>query len=288
MSDQRKPTLQHAKTLVNSFSVPPFEPFISSNGHLQSIIANLYPPPPPVSYTRINLPTDDGLDKIAIDIAGGSTLEPDDRLPPKPIALLLHGLESNSTGVQSLRLADAMLSAGFKVLAPNYRSCAADAGPPVTLRLYHAGFTDDVTTILDALRAAAEKAGKHPAPVFLVGFSLGSNVMCNFLRQAGAEVSSKYNVVAAFGSCVPFDPENCQQTIDYGIKRHLYSGRLVKSMQDKFEAAVHAGVDVSAVSVDAVRSSIRIGDIDECYIAPVFGFQDRYDYYRKASFASSP
>eukprot|EP00171_Calliarthron_tuberculosum_P013995 IDg13995t1 len=231
----------------------------------------MYPSPPSVSYTRVDLPTADGLDKLAIDITGGSTLEPEDGVPQKPIALVLHGLESNSTGVQSLRLSDALFSAGFKVLAPNYRSCAADAGPPATLRLYHAGFTEDIITVLTAVRTAANNAGKQPAPVYLVGFSLGSNVMCNFLRQAGTDTFNKYSVVAAFGSCVPFDPANCQKTIDYGFRRFLYSSRLVKSMQNKFEAAVRAGVDASAVSADAVRASIRIGDIDECYIAPIFG-----------------
>lgn len=276
-------TRERACTLVDTFRVPSFQPFISSNGHFQSILSHLYPPPPKLSYKRVSIRTDDGLDEVAIDIAGGSSLAPEDDDHPKPVALILHGLESSSTGVVTLRIADALLAAGFKVLAMNYRSCAADAGPPTSIRLYHAGFIDDVKTVLTATRAAAESLGKQPRPIFIVGFSLGANVLCNLLRDAGEEAFEKYRIVSAFGICVPFDPGHCQKTIDYGFRQVLYSSRLVSSMKNRFEAALRTGVDVGEIDVNAVRSAATIGDIDDSIIAPTFGFNDRYDYYRKVS-----
>lgn len=161
----------------------------------------------------------------------------------------------------------------------NYRSCAEGCGPPRTLRL-HAGFTDDVTTVLRAIHDAAENNGYEVPNVFLCGFSLGSNIMRNFLREAGADAIAKYRVLAAFGACTPFNPPRFQKAIDSGVRGFIYSSRLVSTMLQECDQAVAAGVPIGNVSPDAVRRAKRIGEIDDSLIAPVIGFQDKYDHYR--------
>lgn len=195
-------SLERARNFVNSIQVPTFKPYLSSNPTFQTVASNFWPPPPNVDYTRIKLPTADGLDELDIDIAGGTTLGPEDSNISKPIALILHGLESNSTGVQTLRLVDSFSNAGFKVIALNYRSCAEDAKPPTTLKLYHAGFTEDVETVLLTIRNAATSLGAVPPRVYMCGFSLGANILCNVLRMAGERATEVYGIVAAFAFCV--------------------------------------------------------------------------------------
>lgn len=266
-----------ARALVFAFPVPPFTPYISSNGHIQTILANFFPRPPAVDYTRVTLPTDDGLETLQIDLAGATTLAPE--VSGQPVAVLLHGLESCSRGPVTLRLADAIEKKGFKIVALNYRSCAHDSGPPKTLRLYHAGFTDDVFTVLRAIRDAAEMKGVVRPKVVLCGFSLGSSIMGNVLREAGEDAASEYGIIGAFGVCTPFNPKYCQTVIDSGLSGVVYARRLVGTMVRKFEEALEAGAPLGAVDPERVRGCSRIGEIDDNFIAPVFGFKDRYDYY---------
>ncbi len=195
-------SLERARNFVNSFEFPAFKPYLSSNPTFQTVASNFWPPAPKVDYTRIKLPTADGLDELDIDIAGGSSLVPEESKASKPIALLLHGLESCSSGAQTLRLADTFSKAGFKVIALNYRSCAANSKPPATLKLYHAGFTEDVETVLLAIRSAATSNGAVPPRVYMCGFSLGANILCNVLRMVGERATEGYGIVAAFGFCV--------------------------------------------------------------------------------------
>lgn len=275
-----------ARVLVDAFPVPPFKPYISANGHVQTILSNFYPRPPLVDYTRVTLPTDDGLERLQIDIANGTTLAPEQR--GQPVALLLHGLESSSRGTITLRLADAIQKKGFKVVALNYRSCADDSGPPKTLRWYHAGFTEDVFTVLRAIRDAAESTAAARPKVVLAGFSMGSNVMLNVLREAGRAARPEYGVIGAFGGCTPFRPGHCQSEADSGFSGYVYVSRLVSKLARKVDEALEAGVPVGAVKPELARKCSTIGEMDDFLIAPAFGFKDKYDYYANIDAGKCP
>lgn len=213
-----------------------------------------------------------------------SVLVPDKDWPKAgPVAVVLHGLESNADAIVTRRIVAALTESKFKVVAMNFRSCAVGEEMPETLRLYHAGFTEDLETVLDGVRDASILAQFRPPDVYLCGFSLGANVMCLLLGR-GRVVKERFGVVAAAGACVPFDPTACQKWLDWGWRGVLYSRRLVGSMQSKFRLAREKGVDVGACDRTLVERADRIGKIDDAYIAPVFGFKDRFDYYQKVRF----
>lgn len=274
-----------ASLAIRTFKPEPFRPFLP-NPHLQTILSTFFPKPPTVHYTRVTLPSDDDQAVLQIDIANGTSLEPQSHeiLPDestKPVFVILHGLESSSTGVVTLRLVDALRPLDCKVVVLNYRSCAENEQFPKTLRLYHAGFTEDLTTLLRNIRQSAEKHNLKPPPIYLCGFSLGSNILCNFLGRLGQRAETEFNVVAAAGACVPFDVTACQAKIDSGWTGAVYSSYLVSTMRSKLRAAEAAGVDTSVLDVEKVMRADRIGSIDEEFISPVFGFKDRYDYYQQ-------
>lgn len=285
-----------------SFNPKPFHPYPLSNSHFQTVVAHFYPPPPPVSYTRICLPSDDAQATLYVDIAFGDTLAPDaeaveknwttvpshskkglfEHLPESPpVAVVLHGLESNARSRVSRRIASALGAIGLKVIILNYRSCAEDEEIPTTLKLYHAGFTEDIETVLRAVKQAAIESGRRPPPVYLCGFSLGANVACQFLGKWREEAQTLFNVVAGAVACVPFDPTACQRELDGGWKGAIYSRRLVRTMQRKFRLAVEDGVDLGRCEIGEIELADRVGKIDSAYIAPMFGFRDKEDYYQK-------
>lgn len=299
---RRPPHAQASTTPFTTFTPAPFTPYPFSNPHFQTVIAYYYPPPPNVAYTRIQLPTDDNAATLQIDLAHGQTLAPTephvehlwhkvpphssrseyDHLPrPPPVAVVLHGLESNARSRISRRIAAAMGGIPMKTVLLNYRSCAEEGEVPTTMRLYHAGFTEDVEMLLRAIKEAAVATGWHPPQVYLCGFSLGANLVCQLLGKWEKKAEEVFGVVAAAAACVPFDPTACQRVLDQGWKGLVYSRWLVNTMHKKFRLAVEAGVDLAGCNIEQMEKADRIGKIDEALVAPVFGFKDKEDYYQK-------
>lgn len=176
----------------------------------------------------------------------------------------------------------------MKTFLLNYRSCADEGEVPTTMRLYHAGFTDDVEMLLRAIKEAAVATGWHPPQVYLCGFSLGANLVCHMLGKWGKKAEEVFGVVAGAAACVPFDPTGCQRVLDHGWKGLVYSRWLVGTMQKKFRSAVEAGVDLAGCNMEQVERADRIGKIDEAFVAPVFGFKDKEDYYQKVRRREQP
>lgn len=288
----------------------PFQPFLISNPHFQTIISHFYPVPPLPAYTRLAIGTDDGLASFYVDVANGNSLGPEDvevkssrilhyHAPPRrvqlpnditlsnlkparPAVVILTGLESHSHAIIPRRMVHAFTPHGFKVFVVNYRSCAHPIDVPKTFRLYHAAFTEDVETLLRAIVHAALESGYRPPEVYMCGFSLGANVMCHFLGRNGIKASTFYNVVAAAGACIPFDPISCQKELDSGWKGYIYSAHLIKTMRDKFFDILRTGADPGRVDVQLIRQADRLGKIDDHFISPTFGFRDRFEYYEHA------
>ncbi|PXF40479.1 putative esterase YheT [Gracilariopsis chorda] len=293
-----------AHPALADFKPLPFRPYLFSNPHFQTIFAHFYPKPPAVHYKRLQLRTADRQSVLNVDLANGTGFAADCsqhhqtvyQLPPHfdlqtplpkhwkkppPVAVVLHGLESNSTAIVSKRIVAALEQIPFKVFVLNYRSCAKDDAVPSTLRLYHAGFTEDLETLLKAIRHAAIQAKQQPPDVYLAAFSLGANITCQFLGTHKQNALTQYGVVAAAVACVPFDPCACQRKLDSGFNGAVYSARLVSTMRNKFQQAVDNGVSMGAVNPDSIRTANRVGLIDDVFIAPVFGFKDRFDYYHQ-------
>lgn len=206
----------------------------------------------------------------------------------QPVAVVLTGLESNSNSPVTCRIVHALTSMedSPKVIVLNYRSCAADENGndhtdvPTTFRLYHAGFTEDLEVLLRMIRQSAERCGYIGPDVFLCGFSLGANVMCNFLGKFGDVARRDFGVIGAAGACVPFDPASCQLQLDSGWKGFIYSAFLIRRMRSKFEAIYATGVDSTIYDLAKVRAATRLGHIDDYYISPTFGFANRQEYYK--------
>lgn len=290
-----------------SFQPLPFHPFPSSNAHVQTVLSNFHPSPPPLSFSRHLIPTDDRQTDLHIDITPPAPLSPVPsptpstwtRVPPHsppsrfkhlpqapPVALVLHGLESNSRSRLSTRIAAALKPLNLKTILINYRSCGGPSDEISGPRLYHAGFTEDLETVVRAVREAAIVTGFAPPPLYLCGFSLGGNIVVHFLGKCGAQAKEKWGIVAAAVACVPFDPTACQKKLDSGWKGAVYSSRLVSTMKEKFIQGEQNGIDWARWGVDREKmlNIDRVGKVDDEYIAKVFGFKDKEDYYQKVRF----
>jgi hypothetical protein len=232
-----------------------------TNPHVQMILANQLRFVPPVAYERERIPTPDG-DFLDLDWT---------RVGSRRAAVICHGLEGHSRRPYVIGMARALTSAGWDVCAMNYRGCSGE--PNRKPQLYHSGATEDLDTVVRHVRST-----KRYDSVCLVGFSLGGNLVLKYAGELGPEARSRIRAVAAFSA--PCDLTASARAISRPENRP-YLKRFLKMLRQKIEAKERLYPDlIRSEGYDSIRS---FEDFDNRYTAPLHGFRDAWDYYRRAS-----
>jgi uncharacterized protein len=197
----------------------------------------------------------------------------------KGIVVIVHGLQSNSNSSLSVDMGRAYHKRGFDVACINFRGCSGV--PNAGLRAYHLGFTDDLKQYLSLLKSGFQ----NPPPVFLSGFSLGANVVLKALGELGCAAYDDFNVYGAAVCGAPFENERnvgCVQRP--GFNKLVYNGSLLKSLKSTALNQLERCADseeAQKLSYEEIASATEISAFENAVIAPLFGFQDNIDYYRK-------
>ncbi len=230
------------------------------NGHLQSILPSLFRKVSGVSYQRerIETPDDDFLD-LDWSCTGHDTL-----------ALISHGLEGNSRRSYVMGMVKALNGAGIDCCAWNYRSCSGE--PNRQLRMYHNGATDD----LDLVIRHVIKNGYRR--IVLVGFSMGGNLSLLYLGQQSERLPAQVKGAVAFS--VPVDLEDSARQLE-SIWCTIYMKRFLRMLHQKVRWKMAMFPDmIDDRDYDKIRN---FKDFDDRYTAPLHGFKDAEDYWRKCS-----
>jgi predicted alpha/beta-fold hydrolase len=189
-----------------------------------------------------------------------------------PLVLICHGLQSNSGSPLVKDMATAYNRIGMDAACLNFRGCGGEINR--TPRSYHVGFTDDLKLMI------ADVNSKFPnKPIYLSGFSLGSNVVTKFLADIGPD-AEKYNIWGAAVNALPMDMTKTWKNINEpGVSKRLYGDRLLQSMIERVEESY----DKIAFPFpkEKARACKTILDMENIVIAPVFGFDNAHDYYEK-------
>ena len=193
--------------------------------------------------------------------------------PDAPLLLILHGLEGSARSHYVLGLFAEAHARGWRAAVMNFRSCSGELNR--LPRFYHSGDTDDLDAVVRLL------ADREPGlRLGAVGVSLGGNVLLKWLGERAESVPD--GVRGACGISVPFDLEACAQTLDSDfLGRTVYTANFMRSMRRKVKekAVLHPGfVDVAA----AMRAR-TFAAYDRVVTAPLHGFADERDYWRRAS-----
>ncbi len=180
--------------------------------------------------------------------------------------IISHGLEGNSSRAYVVGMAKAFYSAGFDVLAWNYRGCSGEINRQ--LRFYHSGATDDLKTVI-------EFSSKKYAEISLVGFSLGGNLTLKYLGENKPHPAIRKAV--AFS--VPLNlHSSCLQMSSPGNR--MYVLRFLSSLKKKVKEKAAVREDLNIDNLDSVKSLI---EFDDYFTGPIHGFKDAIDYYQKCS-----
>ncbi|MCA0375873.1 MAG: alpha/beta fold hydrolase [Gemmatimonadetes bacterium] len=227
---------------------------------------------PAVRLERWDTPDGDFLELARLDAPAHDQGDPHDRRgAPPPHLLLLHGLEGGLQSHYVRAMFREAAARGWSMDLLLFRSCGSE--PNRLPRSYHSGETGDPAWIVDRLRAA------HPnRPLLLMGVSLGGNVLCKLLGEWGAAPPPE--VAGAVAMSVPFDLARASRRIGQGFGA-LYEWLFLRSLVPKALAKIDRHPELSSLAdVARVRT---IWDFDDRFTAPLHGFADAADYYRRAS-----
>jgi hypothetical protein len=187
------------------------------------------------------------------------------------LVVLVHGLTGCEDSIYIRASAAFWLAAGRDVLRLNLRG----AGPSRALckDQYHAGRSGDLR---DALLALQKVPGvDFGRGLYLVGFSLGGNMLLRFL----AEEATAFPVTAAACISAPIDMKAAQRRLMHP-RNWIYHRFLLHQMRAE---ALAGPRPLSPIERAAIVSADSVYAFDEQVVAPRNGFAGADDYYAQCS-----
>jgi len=238
---------------LNGYAAPWWLP----GGHLQTLYPSLHPPAR-AALQRERWETPDG-DFIDVDFAG-------ERAAAR-LLVLFHGLEGCSDSHYARAFAAQALSSGWRLAMPHWRGCSGE--PNRRPRAYHSGDSEEVDWILR----------KFSSPVHAVGISLGGNALLKWLGERGDAARSIVRRAATVSA--PIDLSAAGRALDRGINREIYTRHFLSTLKPKSLAklALFPGLCDRA----RLRAARTFREFDDTVTAPLHGYRDADDYWRRAS-----
>lgn len=246
-----------------------FEPSWWCRGaHTQTIAGALLRPKPglPLKRRRFEIPDGDFLD---VDFLAGASFNKNSKAP---LVLILHGLEGSSKASYVQALLAGLQKRGIAGAAMNMRMCSGE--PNRLKQTYHSGKTEDLDFLIrQCLKEFPERE------IYLVGYSIGGNIILKWLGENGPEAQGKVRKAAVVS--VPYDLAQSVEVMDRGFNREVYTrmllGRLKKKVAVKQKAFPDALISGSLKNCETFRA------FDGLVTAPLNGFRDADDYWTKSS-----
>ncbi len=232
------------------------------NRHVQTLWGKLARKLPPAPTRLERWDTPDG-DFIELHRIAGE--------PGSPRLVILHGLEGTIRSHYAQGLLHETNRRGWGADLLIFRSCGSEMNR--ARRFYHSGETSDIAFVIDRLVAA--EPGRS---IIAAGVSLGGNVLLKYLGERGETVPPQ--VKAATAVSVPFDLARSSIQIQRGFAR-VYQWHFMRSLRRKAAAKLDQFPDIAPA--DALPGLRTMYDFDDVITAPLHGFADADDYYRKSS-----
>jgi hypothetical protein len=268
---------------VDGYRAPHWLP----GGDLQTIwaakLARRHAGPAPL-FARERWSTPDG-DFIDVDHlqaatppapAGAASLASTPAAPAVPAAaqehlVLFHGLEGSSESAYAQAFAAIAHARGWAYSVPHFRGCSGV--PNLAPRAYHSGDFEEIGWILERLRE------RHGAPLLVVGVSLGGNALLRWAEEAGGAAARVARAIAALSS--PVDLAAAGHAIDRGVNRLVYSRMFLATMKPKALAKLKQYPGL--FDRERLAAARTLYEFDDVFTAPLHGFRDTPDYWRRAS-----
>jgi uncharacterized protein len=275
--------------------IPPcrLNPFVF-NGHLQTMWTLIKGQHMPIYYKRRIFQAEDPTytGQYAVDFVVYPNKEHDPSLPPrttyysdeefedvsslddKPMLVVLHGLSGGSHELY-LRcvLAPLVGEGGWEACVVNSRGCSMTT--ITSSVLYNARATWDVRQTVKWLRKTFPNR-----PLFGCGFSLGANIITNYIGEEGSDCQFKAAVVLSNVWNNEVSSLGLQRT---WFMNNVFNRALGTNMKKLFERHIEQISQNPNIDIETVRNSKYLHEFDRHVQGPTWGYPTEGAYYRDAS-----
>ncbi|KAF2118723.1 medium-chain fatty acid ethyl ester synthase/esteras-like protein 1 [Lophiotrema nucula] len=262
------------------------------NGHLQTMWTAVKDAGPPIHYKRKVFQSDHEVypGEFTVDFVVPEASPEDETLPERttyfsttgfedlkseddrPMLVCLHGLTGGSHEVYLRQVVAPVTAAGWEACVVNGRGCALSK--ITTPQLFNSRSTWDVRQTIKYLRQIFPNR-----PLYGVGFSLGANILTNYLGEEGADCVLK----AAVACSNPWNLEVCHHSLMRGvIGREVYSKVMGGNMMGLYQRHKEQILRNEEIDPEVVAKCKYLYEFDRVIQAPTWGYPTEGAYYRDA------
>ena len=204
----------------------------------------------------------------------------------EPVVIILHGINNDASFGYMQSLQRTFAKRGWNTASMNFRGVGGI--PMTTPRGYNAAYTGDIRCLVQRVAARLEEN----VPIFLVGNSLGANILTKYLGEEGLSgslpscvtgASSLGNPLQIHSANIPFP---LAVVMGMGVKRTVLNNiKTILQMNDRsFRHHLMKGMSRLRIGdYDKEVAPILIGN-DEVYpFSPRIGFNSGEDYWYSSS-----
>jgi predicted alpha/beta-fold hydrolase len=188
-----------------------------------------------------------------------------------PTIVVWHGIEGSTQSNYMLATAEKGLRAGFNVIRVNLRNCGGTEH--LTPTLYHGGLSEDLRAVVKEL---IEK--DQISTIFLVGFSLGGNLVLKLAGEYGEDPPPEI-----LGVCAVSPSVDLAASAELILKRSnwIYQQDFVRRLKKRIRTKqkLYPGL----YDISGLRQVRTVRQFDERFTAPAHGFAGADDYYYRSS-----
>lgn len=247
--------------MVPSYQAPSW---LKGGGHAETIYPKLIAPKP-MSYRRELLADSTGLSRVAYDFIDSNNHN-------TPVVVLFHGLEGSSSSHYAQALMQGVKQKQWQGVVVHYRGCGGVVNEGD--KAYHSGDSLECAWVLQQLKQRFPQR-----KVFVMGVSLGGNVLAKYLGEHG----SAAQLDAAAVVSAPLDLVAASEALERGLAKRLYAPYFLRSLLPKVRQEQAMRPVKQPLNWDKLFASRSLKDFDDAYTAPVHGFANADEYYRLSS-----
>ncbi|HEU0253715.1 MAG TPA: alpha/beta fold hydrolase [Pyrinomonadaceae bacterium] len=185
--------------------------------------------------------------------------------------VIWHGMEGSITSIYMIATADKAFRAGFNVVRVNFRNCGGTEH--LTPTLYHGGLSDDLGVVVKQLIE-----NDRLQRLYLLGFSLGGNMVLKLAGECGAKLPPEVIAVCALSPSVDLHASSVE------IHRRanwIYHWTFIQSLKTRIRLKHKLYPELYDLTRLPTIRTVR--EFDEEFVARANGFADADDYYHRAS-----
>ena len=251
------------------FAAKPFRPHPAfTSGHAQTLAAFAWPR----RYRFDRSPDDETrLFEIEPNVQVLAHCRWKDKRQEHPTIVIWHGMEGSTSSLYMIATADKAFRAGFNVVRVNFRNCGGTEH--LTPTIYHGGMSDDLLVVLNQMIK-----NDHLPQLFVLGFSLGGNMVLKLAGELGDNMPSQVLAICAVSPSVDLAASSKEIL---SRRNWIYHRNFLRSLRRRIRVKHQLYPDLYDVRrLPQVRT---IREFDEEFVAPAGGFADVDDYYYRAS-----